>query len=290
MSAAPHSVFSRSIRFGSAALLSATLPVCIFAQSSSTSKQFSFSVPADVSVTIVNSNGNVFVRPGSERIVSINATANSSGVKIDARSSGNRVQARTIAARDAQSRVDYDVTVPQSASVTVEDESGQVRVENLRGNVNVSGESVDVQLRDLTNANIQAQTVDGSITIGNVSHSRLQVISSSGRVQLESVSGPQIAVRTTSGPIRFIGTPGENGTYKLANHSGDIELVLPSSSAAEIAARSANGHVTSEFAFAKDDHLGFQPVDGRAIGGLLNGGGATVDARSFSGTIRVKKQ
>src|SRR5437868_3053270 len=104
-------------------------------------EQFSFAVPNGVTVVIVNTSGKVYIRPGSARTVSIVTSSLSPDAKVDAHQNGGRVQART---RPAGARVDYDVTVPQSADVTVEDESGQVRIENLRGSVSVSGESPDV--------------------------------------------------------------------------------------------------------------------------------------------------
>ncbi len=282
--------FDRSRSFRCAALnvlaYCFCLPALALAQSKNT-KQFSFTVPAEVSVRIVNISGNIYVRPGSANTVTIQASSSSAEVQVDAQHSGGNIQ---VGSDDADARIDYDVTVPQSATVAVDDESGQVRIENLRGNVKVSGESPEVRLRDLADSTISVHTVDGSVTVSNVHHSRVEVTTSSGRVQLESVSGPQVTVRSTSGTIRFTGMPGEDGSYKLANHSADIELILPQDVAAEVAARSVQGAVTSEFAFAKDDHLGFQPVDGKALGGLLNGGGASVDVHSFSGTIRVKRQ
>jgi hypothetical protein len=50
------------------------------------------------------------------------------------------------------------------------------------------------------------------------------------------------------------------------------------------------GAVENDFPFQKNIHPSFQLSEGRAFAGTSNSGASSVELRTFSGKIRVKKQ
>ena len=83
---------------------------------------------------------------------------------------------------------------------------------------------------------------------------------------------------------------GEGGDYMLVNHSGDIDVVLPAFASVDLTARSITGSVENDFPLQQKPHSSFVPSPGRAFAGTSNTGASSVQLRSFSGKIRVKKR
>jgi DUF4097 and DUF4098 domain-containing protein YvlB len=241
----------------------------------------------------VNENGTVIVRPSTAHQVSIATILQSPKVEVDSNQNGNRITTRTHVLQKTtadQSRVDYEVSLPQDANVSVDSGTGQIRVENMQGNVTVEADDSNVDITGVTNGSVQIQTVNGKVNLSNLKQSRVLVTSTGGNVQLTSVSGPKVSVKTTSGNIFFVGDFDGGGTYILMNHSGDIDVQLPSNASVDLSARSVKGAVENDFPFQKSLHPSFQVSEGRAFAGTSNSGASSVELRSFSGKIRVKKQ
>ena len=76
----------------------------------------------------------------------------------------------------------------------------------------------------------------------------------------------------------------------LVNHSGDIDVTLPAFASVDLSARSITGSVENDFPLQQKQHSSFVPSPGRAFAGTSNTGASSVQLRSFSGKIRVKKQ
>jgi DUF4097 and DUF4098 domain-containing protein YvlB len=189
-----------------------------------------------------------------------------------------------------QARVDYEISLPQDANISIDASAGQIRVENLQGNVNIEADNGNVDVVGMSNGALQVQTVNGKVTLADLKQCRVTVASTGGDVQLTSVTGPKVSVKTTTGNILYAGDFDGGGSYLLSNHSGEIEVRLPSSSSIDLSARSIKGAVENDFPFQKNIHPSFQLSEGRAFAGTSNSGASSVELRSFSGKIRVKKQ
>jgi DUF4097 and DUF4098 domain-containing protein YvlB len=271
-----------------AAILSIAISV-----NAETRKEFRYTVGPGATISIVNENGTVIVRPSTARQVSIVTTLQSPKVEIDSNQNGNRITARTHVLQKTtadQTRVDYEVSLPQDANVSIDSGIGQIRVENMQGNITVEADDANVDITGVSNSAVQIQTVNGKVNLSNVKDSRLLVTSTGGNVQLTSVSGPKISVKTTTGNILFVGEFEGGGTYLLMSHSGDVDVRLPSNASVDLSARSVKGAVENDFPFQKNLHPSFQTSEGRAFAGTSNSGASSVELRSFSGKIRVKKQ
>jgi DUF4097 and DUF4098 domain-containing protein YvlB len=277
-----------------AMLLTATtvLSICT-SLAAETRKEFRYTVGSGATVSIVNDNGTVIVKPSTSRQVSISTVLQSPKVVVESNQNGNRITARTHVLQKTtadRTRVDYEVSLPPDANISIDSGVGQIRVENMQGNVNIEADDANVDIAGVNNGNLQIQTVNGKVNLSNVKESRVMVTSTGGNVQLTSVSGPKVSVKTTSGNISYVGEFDGGGSYLLMNHSGDIDVRLPSHASVDLAARSVKGDVENDFPFQKSPHPGFQVSEGRAFAGTSNSGASSVELRSFSGKIRVKKQ
>jgi hypothetical protein len=257
-------------------------------------KEFKYAVGPNPLVTIVNEYGPVSVRGVPGRQVTITATTHSDKVDVDSSQTGNRTEVRTHMLQTGtpdEVRVDYEVTVPMDASVSVRGSSGPYTAEKLRGDVMLEGDLATVDVRDVSNAHVHVRTVDGPITLTNVSGGHVEITSVGGDVSLINVTGPKVAVNTTSGNIRYTGDFGANGDYSLTNNFGNIDVNLPASASVDLTARSLKGSAISDFPLQQSKRrTAFPLTQGKAFAGTANNGASSVRLRSLSGTIRVNKR
>ncbi len=282
-------------RMSSGAVWTVTALALLITDASAAGKhqEFRYTVSPGAVVSISNQFGPVEVKGAAGRQVVIVATTHSDKVDVDSSQSGNRIQARTRfvqSAEGADARVEYQVAVPQDASVTVRAPSGPISVENLRGDLTLEGDAAQVNIREVSNGHVHVHTISGPVTVSNL-NGNLEVTTLSGNVQLEGVSGRKVTVNTAKGAIRYKGDFGAGGDYVLVNHSGDIDVSLPASASVDLSARSITGSVENDFPLQQTSHPAFAPAaQGRSFAGTSNAGASSVQLRSFSGKIRVKKQ
>jgi DUF4097 and DUF4098 domain-containing protein YvlB len=255
-------------------------------------QEFRYNVGPGASVTIANPFGSVYVKGSPSHQVVITANPHSDKVEVDASQSGNRIEAVThflqhAAANDGQ--IEYQVSVPEDASVTVRASGGPVTAERIHGDLLLEGDGANIGVRDAGNGLIHIRTVSGPISLTAVHNAIVEVMSVGGDVQLNDVDGKKVAVNTTKGAIRYTGDFGSGGEYRLINYSGDIDVTMPPSASVDLTARSQNGAVQKDFPLQQKSHPTFQ-ISPRAFAGTSHSGASSVQLQSFSGTIRVKQQ
>jgi DUF4097 and DUF4098 domain-containing protein YvlB len=260
-------------------------------------KEFRFTVQQGATVSIINEFGPVTVHPASGRQVLVTATLPSDKVEVDQTQSGNRIQLRTHLQQPKmtaeQARVQYDVSAPADVSVSVRSANGPISVERMRGDITAEGDSATIDVRDTANGHVHVRSMGGPVKLTNISNGHVEVTSVSGPVDLNNVTGPKLEVNTASGKITYNGNFGSDGDYSFTNHTGDIDVFVPANASVDIAARSLKGSVENDLQVAPKLHApGFasQSDATRALSGTVNSGGSSVQIRSFSGKIRVKKQ
>jgi DUF4097 and DUF4098 domain-containing protein YvlB len=256
-------------------------------------KEFKYPTGPGTSITVVNEFGPVTLKPVAGRQALIIATIHSDKVEVVCSQTGNRIEARTHflqKANDDEGRVEYEIAVPAGVAVVVRAATGPIEAEKLQGDVTLKGDAARVIARDLNNSHVHIQTVGGPIELNNVSGGHVEVISTDGAVRLNAVSGPKVSVNTASGDITYEGDLGSGGEYSFSNHSGNIELTLPATASMDLMARSITGSVQNEFPLERKSRPGLSLMDGRSSVGTSNAGASSVQLRSFSGKIRVKKR
>lgn len=283
-------------RFKQCAKIACLLAISVVALDSSaqTRKDFKYQLPPGATLIIENQSGPIVVKTATSRQVSVTATLHSANVEIDPTQSANRVELRTHQLQPHlgpdQVRVDYEVTVPPDVAVTLRSANGPISVQNSQADVTIEGDTASVDVHDGGNGHVHVRTLSGPIRLTNITNGHVEITSVSGAVDLNHVSGPHIELNTTNGKITFNGDCAGDGVYAFSNHNADIDVTLPASASVDILARSVKGSVQNDFPFQAKQHTTFASAEQRSYAGTSNSGGSSLQLRSFSGTIRVKKQ
>ena len=256
-------------------------------------QEFKYALAQGGTLTIINENGPVTVRPAAGRQATVSVTRRSEKIEIDEDNAGNRVQLRAHALEKLSgdaARVDYEVSVPPGVSLRVVAAGGPITVERVRSDMSLEGDSARIEVRDVTNADVKVRTMGGTVSLTNVTGGEVEVTSVSGDLEMNQVSGKRVVANSTKGNIRYTGALTGGGDYLLSNHSGNIELSLAPNASVDLTAHSVTGSVQNDYPMQLKQHSFLKPSEGRSYAGTSQRGEASVQLRSFSGRIRVKQQ
>ncbi len=126
--------------------------------------------------------------------------------------------------------------------VEVRTTSGDINVTDAT-QVFIESVSSDINLADIADG-ARVNTTTGDITANNVS-GNLEISGTSTEVTLRDIKSRRVQVKVVSGDITYSGALSESGRYDFSTHSGDVQLSLPRDSRATLELQSFNGDVTS---------------------------------------------
>lgn len=273
-------------------LVSVVILATAICASAESRKEFRFTVGPRAVISITNQYGPITVKGGPGNQVIVTAVTHSDRIEIDHTESGSRVDilSRVLAGTDPDTgRVDYEVSVPADAGVTLRSSTGVLHAEGLHGDVSLEGSQANVEVRDVSDAHVHVRTLNGSVTLTNIRKGHVEVTSVSGDVVLNAVNGPLVQVNSTSGKIRYEGEFSNSGEYMLTSHSGDIEASAPNDASIDVSARSVRGKVENDF-LLEPKRPPFVAKAGSAFAGTMNKAASSVRLFSFSGKIHLKKR
>jgi hypothetical protein len=257
-----------------------------------TRTQYSFKVGRKPTISVSNQYGPITVTPLEGKQVLITAVTYSDKVEVDRNHNGKRVSlvSHLLAGASPETgRVDYTIQVPPGATVSVHSANGPLHIERLNGDVTLEGTTAIMEVRDLNSAHIHVRSLDGPITLTNVSDGNVEVTSVRGDVTMNAVNATRVQVSSTSGHIRYDGDFGDAGEYVLMSHTGDIEAIAPAYASFDVTARSEHGQVDTDFSL-QPKHTSFVIQAGSAFAGTMNKAASSVKLLSFSGKIHLKKR
>ena len=269
-------------------------------------------------VKLSNISGDVFVETWNRAEVKIDAlkvsTAsslskakeNAAKVKIEVRKEGDTVIIETKYPKPQIRRlrvsVDYRLMIPDQASAKVGTVSGDVTVENIAGfltaktvsgdvkvtkaakGANVNSVSGDLNVFGVT-GDVDAETVSGDVTLSAIQGS-VSAATVSGNIELLDVEGAKtIKAGVVSGGIKYQGAVLMDGRYSFKAHSGNVDLILPAGAAFDLEAKTFSGGIDCDFQITMSGKL-----KKREVRGVVNGGGAEINVKTFSGNIKLKKK
>lgn len=197
--------------------------------------------------------------------------------------------------------VDYQLWIPEKASVEVKSVSSDIRVEQAGGRVKANSVSGNISVSGGKNS-IACKTVSGNVRVdgaegdcdlesvsGDVYASRVKgsveasVIS--GSVHLIEISEARtVSAKSVSGSVEYRGQVYPDGRYQFKSHSGSVTLVLPADSSFELEAEAFSGSVSTDFPI---EIIG--KISNKEIKGKVNKGGAYITAKAFSGNVEIRK-
>jgi len=261
--------------------------------SGETRKEFRFTVGSHSSISIINQYGPISVKPSTGNEVVVIAILQSDKVEVDQSKNGNRIDVVSHLLPGATAdngRVDYEVTVPADANVTLHSTTGPLHAERLHGDVVAEGAAATVDVRDISNSHVHVNTLNGPITLTNITDGHVEITSVSGNVVLNHVDGPLVRVNSSSGTINYDGDFAFGGEYTLTSHTGDIEATAPTYASIDVTSRSVKGQVDNEFPLHPKTHSSFPMDTVRNLVGTAGKAASSVKLLSFSGKIHLKKR
>ncbi len=279
------------------------------------------SLAKDGEVNLINISGAIEVNTWDRGEVKIDALKiskatteekakeNAAKVKIAVEKDGNTLKIRTEypESKKAQKNsinvsVNYSLMIPARAAAKITSVSGSVDLESIGGAAKVKATSGTVTVTK-ADKGVDCDAVSGDIIVQDVTgNAYLKTIS--GRIEAEGIRGSikasvvsgKIALRNvseadtveaqaTSGTITYEGEIKSEGRYTLTNHSGTVEMILPSNSGFEFEGRTFSGRIVSDFDVRISGEL-----NKRRLSGVVNRGGAVVKLTTFSGNVNLKKK
>ncbi|HEY6464622.1 MAG TPA: hypothetical protein VIY69_01440 [Candidatus Acidoferrales bacterium] len=251
-----------------------------------------FKVEAHPIVTIHNPSGIITIKAWTKQEVMVMSDQNSDAVEVEADQANNRVDIMTHQISETASpddtRADYQVNVPEDAELQIHDDSGAVNVANVLGDMNVETIGAGVGMAD-TAGYTTVSTVNGSFQCLRCG-GRIEVRSISGNIRLDDLRSSDVLAQTSTGNIAFNGEFLPNGSYRLKDYSGAIEVRFSPADSFDLSATSLKGKVNNEAKLDLSYHHGFLPKIGNSLVGALNAGRARVELSSFNGTINILKR
>ena len=251
-----------------------------------------FKVDPHPIVSIHNPNGIITIKAWTKHEVMVMSDQNNDAVEVEADQANNRVDitthdiSATFAPQDM--RADYQVNVPEDTELQIHNDSGAVNVANVLGDMNVETIGAGVGMAD-TAGYTTVSTVNGSFQCLRCT-GRIEVRSISGNIRLDDLRSSDVLAQTSTGNIIFNGQYLPNGSYRLKDYSGVIEVRFSPADSFDIVATSLKGKVNNEAKLEPTSHHGFLPRVGDSLFGALNAGRARVEVTSFNGTINILKR
>lgn len=179
-------------------------------------------------------------------------------------------------------RIDYQLTVPRGANVSVEGANGNVLVHEGCGALFVQGNNTDIKIVS-PGAAVRAQSNNGRIQVLNApSETVLKTIN--GNIYA-SMEGGYLEADTTNGSVSVLLRSGEVSSCNLTSLNGGITLALVDPDAVAVDARTDNGLVHCGLALAYAD--GFPKR--RKVVGTAGTGTSKVSLYSRNGDISIAR-
>lgn len=125
--------------------------------------------------------------------------------------------------------------------------SGDVRAAGGTGPARLSTGSGEIELSSWGGDRIDAETGSGRVTATNVESLRLRARTGSGDVRLSKVRAPDVAVETGSGHVT-LELQAVLQRLDVATGSGDVSVVAPPSTSAQLHIETGSGDIESDFA------------------------------------------
>lgn len=246
----------------------------------------SHSVAANATLSIANIDGSITINGVDAPVVKITATKSGlpediEQIKISSDLSRDAVRITTddmrqkkflgiaysFDANDTRLHVDYQVEVPKGNSIYIINKRGDIRINNITGDLHIFVDRGDVSLMDTGVADIGITR--GNLTAQNIIHT-LSAIIDKGAIQAHVKKLPQ-----------------RRGLFlMLETKKGDIQIKLPDNPNAFMTAYS-KGSINSQFPL----HLQASWARrSKSIKGVLGKGGPNIELRNKRGNIEIKKQ
>ena len=178
----------------------------------------------------------------------------------------------------------YEIEVPVGSSIVIYNPEGSVTVERISGDEDIESVNGKVAVSD-SSGHVSVRSLNGDINFARPS-GRVEAISVMGSLLFTASTSANVRAQTQSGRIDFDGDFEPTGDYVMKSWRGDMDIVCSPSDSFEVRARTVSGKVDNQFHLNRRGHT--TPGQAGEAFGYQNRGDATVDLKSYSGTIHVR--
>ena len=253
-----------------------------------------FPVAKNASLILTNYTGTISVKGWQNSEVKVVCTKHSQNVEIDTESTPSKVKVTThvldkLAAAD-KARVDYQVYVPEEATLEIVNNMGTVDVENIKGAVKVDVFEAVVKIAGVQGG-VQATSLGSKLTISE-STGPIQTTTVSGDIAFSKLDSNSVTANSTLGNISYQGDFVRLGNYRFSTNEGVILVQCPEQASVEWNARTVKGKIRSNLPIRSKNHAPSSAgIAGKqSLFGTLNQGDANVTLSTFSGEININRR
>jgi hypothetical protein len=244
--------------------------------------------------------GEVIVKVGSEDTVRVHAT-HAARDTVDVEASDTVVRIRNRSVRGPGYSVDVELTVPAwmplnltgtYLDVTIEDVKASVNVETVNGEVKVRGGGDFVSLKSIggpvtlegARGRVHVASSNDDVKLSNIVGD-VSVETLDGAVTMTAIDSSHVDASTVNGDILFDSAVRDDGVYRFASHTGDVQLGIPERSNVITYVRTYEGGFSTNLPGKTTETR-----PNRRFTFALGSGSARIDVESFSGDIRLRRQ
>lgn len=143
--------------------------------------------------------------------------------------------------------INYTLTVPSSATMTIHTGNGGVRINDLNGAVSLNTGNGGISLTNVS-GDVQARTGNGGVHATGIRSSTFQVHTGNGGVDLQWATAPKsVSVTSGNGGVHLT-VPTGSGPYRADVSSGnggrDVSVPTDPNAAASITVHTGNGGIS----------------------------------------------
>jgi DUF4097 and DUF4098 domain-containing protein YvlB len=256
-------------------------------------------------VQISNVAGSVRVTGWDREEVAVTGTLGRGTERLEFSGSGGKTVVKVVLPRASHhvDGSDLEIQLPSgsqlevetvSAKIAVQNVTGKSRLESVSGSITVTGEPSRFDARSVSgeieisaaNAPGRARTVSGTVTLKGVGGT-VEASSVSGSLRVTGGEVTSVELETTSGKISFDAALAKDARLEVKSVSGAVEITLPADVAAEFDVTTFSGEISNDFGPAARRTSEYGP--GKELS-FSTGGAARVVAKSFSGSVHLRKR
>lgn len=170
---------------------------------------------------------------------------------------------------------DIKIGSVQGPSISISAASGDISADQLDGSVSISTASGDIEVQRIVGSSAALNSASGDIYVGAAEVDQIQANSASGDVDIDRLIG-QADVNTTSGDVSLHLADAAD----ISTTSGTVSLRLPNGAGFDVDLQSPDIEIDSDLRFSGSRQ------DRRAQG-TLGSGGARLEISTTSGSIEL---
>jgi hypothetical protein len=236
------------------------------------------------------------------------------GIRLTERGGGVEVFTENARGNITPTLVDYEITLPRSAKVTVTN-TGTVRIQNVRGELradafagniwlvnvgrvrqaktysttfnNIPGGNILIENAEGEEVNAET-TLNAAIQLHNVRARNVELRVINGNILASNVECEGCEFNSFNGDIEFSGTLRREARYDVVSNQGNIRMFIDGNVGFDLEAVGSSIRVAPEFQF-KQTTSASPASSGRTLLGTAGDASAIISLRTFGGSVSVAK-